>query len=447
MILDLTRNKSKGELILKIATLKKLLKYFFALITIHVLVVYFIKNIGGFEINSFAYVIVKMWKEVVLLVFLFLYAYANKEKRIKVNLLDTYIILFILLGIGYTIIAPSKLTALWSFRSIYEIFGFYLLGRFFFLEREELDFFFKTMILMGCLTSIFAIIQVQFLGANFFKEVYGLDEVATAMTTYGYDSIRAPSTFITPHEFGLFLVLCFMFSSYLYKTKKIKKRTFILVNILLLIGLAFSLSRSSILILLICYGLYWVDNIKSTFSFIAICLFAAIVMYFIGVMENFSSVLEGRDPSSMGRLVVLQEFITHVKENPLGSGLGTVGVVVRRFIPSAPQFEGEILNIFAMMSLMGGISYIILLIIPFLNNWRNSRLTSHSINAKNYYRMIAIIVIALTLRELILPRDFTNYVLGWFLIGSSISQSNFSASHNLRGSSAYKVKNCPSNIS
>ncbi|WP_020401556.1 O-antigen ligase family protein [Gracilimonas tropica] len=406
-------------ILIRIDEIRTWLKYFFVLITVHVLFVYFIKNIGGFGINSFAYVLIKMWKEIVLLILLSLFAYVHRSSAIKLNALDAMILLFVLIGITYTIVAPNKVPAIWSFRSIYEIFAFYLLGRFYFLKKMDLTDFLKALVIMGCLTSIFAVVQVQFLGADFFSEVYGVDEVPIAYSSHGYENLRAPSTFITPHEFGLFLVLCFMFASYLFKTDRYSKKSFVFINVLLLIGLAFSLSRSSILILIICYGLYWVRNKKTTFGFLILCVFGALVLYLIGVAENISSVIEGEDPSSMGRFVVFREFLNHMQNHPLGSGLGTIGVVVRRFIPNAPQFEGELFNIFGMMGIAGGLGYVLILAYVILKNWLISFRSNH-IN-RHYYQMVAIIVIALTLRELILPRDFTNYSIGWFLIGSSIS--------------------------
>jgi len=423
---------------LKINTLKKVILVYFPLITIHVLVVYVIKNIGGFGINDPVYVVIKMWKEVVLAILIFLLIYNYRNNNISVNNLDLLIILFILIGIVYVIISPNITIGLWSFRSIYGVFAFYLLGRILPINFKDISNLLNVLIVMGLLTSIFGIIQVLVIGPEFFRDFYGEDEVAVAFTTYGYENIRASSTFITPHEFGLFLVLCFLFSSYLFKNKSLKKSSFIIINIILLVGLAFTLSRSSIVLLILCFGLYWVNNFKSTLVFIALCLCASIILYFIGVIDNFASVLEGRDPSSMGRFDVLDDFITHLKDNPLGSGLGTVGVVVRRFIPSAPQFEGEIFNIFAMLSLLGGTLYIILLFIPFLDNWRKSKEATHS--SRNYYRMIAIIIIALTLRELILPRDFTNYALGWFLIGSSVSLYKKSNRKYLFGQNNIKIE-------
>ena len=408
-------------LTIRIDSLKSFLKYFFALITVHVLVVYYIKNLMGISINDPIYVMIKMWKEIVLCGFLAIYLikYFSENKTIKIQLIDLSIAVFVLFGLIYIVVAPNKVTALWSFRSLFEIFGFYMLGRMFSLRIEQLNKFLYVLIIMGCVTSIFGVIQVQFLGADFFSEVYGVDKVAVAMTSFGYEKLRASSTFITPHEFGLYLILCFMFASYLYKMNKLTRQVFFLIISLLLVGLLFSLSRSSIVILIICSGLYWVNDLKKLFLFSIGCLFGAVVFVLMGAIENIVSVVQGTDPSSMGRFRVFDEFMLHLMEYPFGSGMGTVGVVVRRFIPTAPQFEGELFNLIAMTSVVGGIIYLsILVMVLFKLLKRNA---SSMFIPEQYLKMVGVIVIALLLRDLILPRDFTNYAIGWFLVGSTIS--------------------------
>ena len=153
--------------------------------------------------------------------------------------------------------------------------------------------------------------------------------------------------------------------------------------------------------------------------FIAFGVLGGIVFYLMGAVDNFISVIEGRDPSSQGRFYVINEFLNHVEEYPLGSGLGTVGVVVRRFFPNAPQFEGELFNLIAMTSLIGGALYLSI-ILDVLLKLIVKILSKQGIDHP-YYMLIFTIIIALVLRDLILPRDFTNYSLGWFLIGSTIS--------------------------
>lgn len=400
---------------------KNILKYFFALITIHVLFVFYIKNLMGVSINDPLYIAIKMWKEIFLLFLLSLgvVQYTISRKLIRLNHVDLVIVLFIVLGIFNLMLSPNISVGLWSFRSLFEIFGFYMLGRMFFLDLTQLKNFLIFIVIMGCITSIFGVIQVKFLGPDFFKEVYGMDEVAVALTGYGYASIRASSTFITPHEFGLFLVLCFLFSSYLFKEGHLKKNVFLVIILLLMVGLVLSLSRSSLVIAILCGGLYWVNNFKRLSLFLVICVIGAGFFFLFGAVENILSVVQGKDPSSQGRFAVFSEFVQHVKSHPFGSGLGTVGVVVRRFTPNAPQFEGEFFNLIAMTSFVGGIMYVATQLMSVLKLNFNFKDNGH----KNLNRLILTIIVALLVRELILPRDFTNYTLGWFLIGSTLSYS------------------------
>lgn len=57
----------------------------------------------------------------------------------------------------------------------------------------------------------------------------------------------------------------------------------------------------------------------------------------------------------------------------------------------------------------------------FCKNWIKANKAYIHKHYSYLHKMVAIMVIAITLRELILPRDFTNYALAWFLIGTSIS--------------------------
>ena len=143
---------------------------------------------------------------------------------------------------------------------------------------------------------------------------------------------------------------------------------------------------------------------------------------YVGIVDNIMYSLSGADPSSSGRIGVINEAWSFFKSNPLGAGLGTVGVVVRRFIPDAPQFEGELFNILAMMGPLA-IALHLYLLSKIYRKFKNrfSKGIYKSAFEFNFSNMIIMILIAITCRELILPRDFTNYSLGWFLVGAGLT--------------------------
>ncbi|MCF7804255.1 MAG: O-antigen ligase family protein [Candidatus Marinimicrobia bacterium] len=402
--------------------------YFF-LVSIHVLLMYAFKGYMGLNINAPSFILIKLWKELVISLFILVNVVMTSYRRNKIEfrmiLLDDYIVLFLLLGILYIPIGGNLTTSIWSFRSLYEIFFFYMAGRFFVFTIDGYAKVLTRMIGIAVLVSIFAVIQVKYLGTNFFYDVYNVDKLAVAHTAYGYEQIRATSTFITAHEFGLFIVLQILFIPFLwnyYDSNKVK--IFLSTSLLIiLVGLVFSLSRSSIVILFVCGIIYLGRNFKRLPVYLILGIFVFYVLHYTGAIQNLSYIFIGMDPSSSGRLDVLNEAVHFIMDHPFGSGLGTVGVVVRRFIPTAPQFEGELFNILAQLSIVGLLIYISI----YFQTFKQIKSAFHSENKSitNFSISVFLLVLALGLRELILPRDFSNYSWGWFMIGSFVSSKYY----------------------
>lgn len=412
----------------RIGIFVKLTFLMFFLFAFHVIIIYYIKNIFGFDINSIQYIMIKMWKEMLLFAMIILYlmgfSLSIGNNTSKIVVIDWVIIGYLIMGIVYLVFSPNLLVGLWSFRSLFEIFGFYFLGRLCSYHFKDFKIFFTVLTLAGVITSIFSVIQVEYLGVDFFYEVYGVDDIAIALTGFDYGKIRASSTFITPHEFGLFLTMALIGLYYLISTNDKYRRLYFFFALIIVTGLIYSLSRSSYLILSVLIVVISIRNRNFIIYGVIFFLLAYSLMDALGILANISSIFSGEDTSSSGRMDVLSEAISYYQKYPFGSGLGSVGVVVRRFNPEAPQFEGEIFNILAMIGPLGLLIHLGLYGLVIYRAQNTIGLPGKSIRLSRLSMVVVLFVITMFLRELILPRDFTNYTIGWFIIGGFISLTN-----------------------
>lgn len=418
---------------------RKLIFILFFLLPFHVLIIYMLQNKASFGINDIFFIFIKMWKEawvvITLLILLAINFKFNSALKSKLTSIDTTILLFIIIGLFYTILSDNLLLALWSFRSLFAVFFLYMLGRLVLFNPEDYYKFFKIMFLIAIITSIFGIIQVDFLGPEFQTLAYGADVIRTDLTAINYDKLRATSTFLTANEFGLFLVfIIFTLPVILGKneTSRKTKLLYILLALIILAGLAYSFSRSAILILLVGAAFVVFKNPKYTFIVLILLFFVYLTMDYLGVFTNLERVIQGTDPSTQGHRYVINEAFNSLLNNPLGIGLGKAGVVIRRFNPNAPQFEGEWFNLLVQMGLPGASLY---LIIHFIILKKSLKIyLTKFLDSK--YRSLALVTFLITLgmmlRDMILPRDQMNYWLGWFLIGAFLTTlQRTSISNNL----------------
>ncbi len=399
----------------------------FFLFSFHVLVVYYLKNIFGYDINSLEYIMVKMWKELLLVAMIVGFVLSRvvsvNQSTTKLIFLDYLVTINILLGVLFLLIAENLLVGLWSFRSLFEIYGFYVLGRVCSYSFQDYRMFFRMLLLAGVLTSIFGVIQVEYLGVDFFYDIYGVDDIAIALTSWDYEKLRASSSFISPHEFGLFLVISIISFYYLIKTDNEKRKIYFTAFLIIIVGLIYSLSRSSYVILFVFIVIVSIKNRAFVFYGLAFLLVSYFALDALGILANIQSIFSGEDTSSSGRLDVLARAIDEYMKHPLGSGLGSVGVVVRRFNPEAPQFEGEIFNILVMLGPAGIFLHLLIYWTIFQKAFSLS-IKNVSEKVQRISMVMILVIAALFLRELILPRDFTNYSIGWFLIGNYMSLTN-----------------------
>lgn len=397
----------------------------FALLPFHVFVVYIIAAQLGYDINDPRLILIKMWKEGVVVLSLLVYFGLQLFGKIhpKNNtIIDYSLILFLVIGLFYTVISDRILLAVWSFRSLYAVLLFYLFGRIQNFETNDFIKLAKVMFFLGIVTALFGVYQVEVIGDKFHLIFYG-EEAPVALKQYEYERLRATSTFISVHEFGLFLTLqIFSLPLLLSSAKNTISRLYYFVGVgIIFIGLFYSYSRSSILILTL--GLFFFGFRRAKYFLYSILILALIyaALSYFGALTNLETVISGRDPSASGHEMLLRDAINQAIENPFGIGLGKVGVIARRFNPSAPQYEGEWFNILVQMGFIPGllILWIYYLFFNTVNQFISS--TKSDIQIKNLSILIILILFGLVFRDFVLPRDQMNYFFGWFLLGSYVS--------------------------
>lgn len=399
----------------------------FGLFPFHTFIVYIASGVTGLHINDPKFIIFKMWKESFIATVILVYILNKiilKKSFTRFDSLDFIIAAFCFLGIIYIAISDRIYLSVWSFRTIYSCFLFYFFGRIQIFNQCDFIKLIKMMFIIGIVISIFGVLQVEILGPTFFEKFYDMDQTI-ASTAYMYNKMRAQSTFVTPNELGLFLVLI-LFSvplliSQMKQNRSTEKYIVFIGTIIIGTGLIYSFSRSSILLLLFGYGIVSIYRKFYLVFLIILCGVLLVALQSIGALDNILSVLNSYDPSTLGHLYVIDNAIDIAIREPMGIGLGTVGVVIRRFIFSAPQFEGEFFNILVQMGVISIFLYLFVYFDSFVKLIKKILNKDYSMLDKHIFIYISIVAIGLLLRDLFLPRDGMNYSYGWFLIGASTS--------------------------
>ncbi len=414
--------------------LRRLLVWFpyllFLVIPFHVFISLYLSFKMGWGINDIRLILFKMWKEIFLILgfLLFFILKILKMKKapiLQLHKVDVLVLSFSLIGMLYTLGGADFGIAMWSYRSITYMFLFYFLGRIVDFEKGDWVRFGFTILGLGVITSIIGVIQVEYFGPEFHAIFYGEDKLNYVFTSADYDKLRASSTFVSVHEFGLFMIIGLFSSVFLFiiwKAKPVTKYvTLGLINLVLLVGLIYSLSRSSFLILIIGFLFLSIRKLQYLIFGLVVALVFYYALDFIGAFDSFRTVASGKDPSTQGHSSIIFTAITDFLSNPIGIGLGEVGVVVRRFKPEAIQYEGEFFNILVQMGVLGASFVVLMSYKVFTISNREFKNQENEIGFRAISLYISLLVISLFFRDLILPRDQMNFSLGWFYIGAYLT--------------------------
>ncbi len=395
----------------------------FSLLTFHVTIIFVIAFIYGFSINDPGFILIKMWKEILALsgIFICFPLLLRSNLKIKgINNLDVFILLICGVGLIYVIGSSNQIRAIWSYRSLFGIYLFYLFGRMQNFSLIDFKKLFLLLFILGVIAAIIGICQVEVFKENFFLYLYGIQGGTPA--NY-YDKMRAQGTFITPHELGLFLVTIIFAAPFIFSFVKKKSSKIIALfgMSIILIGLAYTMSRSSFVILgfgLLIFSLFSGRNLK----IVTVSLLVLLpTFFFLGSFDNFAGAYYGTDSSTSIHVRLIPEVITKILEAPQGIGLGEVGVVVRRFDPGALQYEGEFFNLSLQLGIIGAFLYLFHNFLIIITCFSIYFTKTYELQFRYLAIFICLVTVGMMMRDLILPRDTFNYSFGWFIIGAFFS--------------------------
>jgi hypothetical protein len=391
----------------------------------HVISVSIIGNRLGYSVNDLEFILIKMWKEffVIMAIGFALFTVSKKNDTRGLFFIDYAVLIFTLIGVLYVVFAERIVFAVWSFRSLYAIYLFYLLGRVQRLSADELLKIARAQFAIAIVASIFGIYLVEFYEGDFYKEYYG-DDAPAQLESNDYEKSRTTSLFVSVHEFGLYLV--FQLFALPWILRFVDRRAVLTMfyyfvgSIVILIGLFYSFSRSSILILLLGITLIGIRKVRYLIPAFAFLIVIYFLFSYFDVFSNIETVTSGGDSSTIGHIAFITDALRIFSKNIFGIGLGKAGVVARRFDPAAPQFEGEWFNILVQMGIIQSALYLLIFLYIFYTAYRLYKKDRNTIS-KELSLIIILISMGMFLRDLILPRDQINFYYGWFIIGAYYS--------------------------
>jgi hypothetical protein len=290
----------------------------------------------------------KLWR-VALALLLLMRAWWPTRRWPRVTWLDIAIGLFILVEIVFLFLPPGpgltvRLFAI-QFDSLF--FAFYFLGRFFPYTYRQFRWIVGSLVAIGVLAGLFALIEVTVFRDFLFRLrpyfAYLGSEVTRRLPTQFYSFIggvavqRPGSLYLNPIEFSfaLLLPLLLVWALGLYNAYRPARRLW-LALLVMLGGLAFALSRSAFIGLALGLGLVLLARQRMPRWFLAllvVLLLAATVVAGVLRLDRFLlDTINVAEPSARGHLSRWQQSLETMQEAPLGLGLGSIGPVARRFV-------------------------------------------------------------------------------------------------------------------
>ena len=291
--------------------------------------------------------IIKIIPDVTILTLALLF-FVYKKGRVKLRSYDYFIVLFLMIAFVNTVLIQkiSVVTYIFEVRSIMVYYILFFVIREFEFEKEYMKMFTK---LLRCITYVLFVFGViEKLWDKMILFPYSVAETIIYADNYA----RVYSLFFNPNTYGAFLVISFFYVIHFEKEKK-----HMLYKVITIASLLLSMSRSSILILMIGLGVYAImfrKNIvfsKALIIQVTIIILSALMIYTAcetivsirhhsyenggddgegtSVLDRFSALKSEEiieESNTDGRLFYLKTGLKVFKDYPvLGTGFGTYG--------------------------------------------------------------------------------------------------------------------------
>lgn len=292
---------------------------------------------------------------------------------------------------------------------------------------------FRIILIIGVICSIYGIKQGLFGFANFeWKWIYAKMEIEKFSSIAIHSFVRPISTFASPQEYGNYILIAFLIASGFF-LKRMRLNLYLLATlitfyaaitegirgiiIMLFFGLLFQIFiflkdkrlAISISFFFILFYFFLISTISVTSLYHVLPVDISRVYYHVikGVFDPFSK--ESTVWERFGEFVYLPRLISRY---PFGTGLGTTTLAAWKFGSKIIGFEIPFFSFIATTSIIGGIMYLVIIILSLKNCYINYRETSNEL----YVIMFSLILTYFVVGGLNL---YSTTPIYWFLIGLS----------------------------
>ncbi len=293
---------------------------------------------------------------------------------------------------------------------------------------------FRIILVIGVICSIYGIKQGLFGFANFeWKWVYAKMEIEKFSSIAIHSFVRPISTFASPQEYGNYILLAFLIASGFF-LKKLRLSLYFLamiiifyaaitegirgIIIMLFFGLVFQVfvyikDKKLALLIGFFFFLFYsllISSISVTSFYHVLPVNISRVYYHVikGIFDPFSS--ESTVWERFGEFIYLPRLISRY---PFGTGLGTTTLAAWKFGSKIIGFEIPFFSFIATTSLIGGIMYLVIIILSLKNCYVNYKETSNEL----YVIIFSLILTYFVVGGLNL---YSTTPIYWFLIGLSL---------------------------
>ena len=230
------------------------------------------------------------------------------------------------------------------------------------VKNQDIMKFMKRMVALGVIACIYNII------------INGLDMIHLINLDSSY-SASFSSFFSNRNQFGIFVLICIISNLYL---KNANKKRYLIINLLFVINLVLTMSRTSIMGLVLIYVIkYYLDlknkkiGKKQIFNFIIILLLITLVVVYLCISTGFVEVFvrlfirkETLETAS-GRTTIWKNGLNIVLDRNILTGVGrfkAIEINQREYDSTLNQFHNMYIEIFVSFGISGLIIFLTFLI-------------------------------------------------------------------------------------
>jgi hypothetical protein len=342
----------------------------------------------------------------------------------RLHVLDFWVLSLLSFNLLYLVWGdvPIAVRAL-SIRENYVYFLGYFIGRLCHFSFAHFRHLLRNLVVVSVILSVFALVQAYILGPTFLIRFRDIDVIfVSAFGFYGIQ--RAVGTFAhAPELAGFLLISCAITLWFLQQHSRRLWLWGILLLFLVTIAATFTRSVWIGMIVMLATILRSPRYIK---MLIPIILVAIISILVTPVSAYIKASFSLDDPSALYHYRVLEDSLKYLLHNPLGTGLGSVGVASVRNLQSSVFFEGFFFNLAGEIGWLGLLLYWIVLGRAFISLLHVGQ-RSPILPMRQWARVLQGALLGIAVTGFFLPLMVSREIAFtlWFLIGVTVSLNQF----------------------